>query len=226
MLKNRLRRWTFALALWCGCAALAGSVRAQAPEAPVPRQPERLAFTRSAGPLGASRTVSFDLPLSERQAVRLHAGYDDFSSFPRDASIQRFGRPTMKLRSVPIGVDYVVHLADPNRRIVPVASAGVSVNLSRLSVYAHDVLPPSASVAEAAAAIPFTAMASADPDKHSRMGVGYDVHAALGLRANLSRHVFVLGQARVRHLDALGFSKNDLAEFNKVDFVVGVGFRF
>ena len=130
----------------------------------------------------------------------------------------------MKLRTVPVGADDVVQLADPDRRIVPVASVGVSVNFSRLSVVENAGLP--ASPATAAAAVPFSALVTATPEKESRMGVGYDVHAALGLRANLNEHVFVIGQARLRHLDALGFSVDDLAEFNKLDFAVGVGFTF
>lgn len=186
-------------------------------------EPVRVAYTRTSSPLGATRTLSYDIPLAPRQTLRLHAGYDAFASFPEDANLEAFGRPTMKLRSVPVGVDYVLHLADPQRRIVPIVSAGASLAASRLSV----MQPEGASAVEtpkAAADQPFAAFSPAT-HKASRMGMGYEVHAAIGLRANVNEHVFVLGQARLRHLDALGFSRGDLAAFNKLDFAVGVGFK-
>ena len=225
--EERIRGALVALAIWCGLAAFCWSARppavhAQTPSLPGETAPQRLALTRTASPLGSSRTLSFDIPLAPRQALRLHAGYDAFASFPEDENLEPFGRPTMKLRSVPLGADYVLHLADPGRRIVPVASAGVSLNLSRLSIVEAAGLP--ATAAATAAAVPFSALLAPTPEKDSRMGVGYDVHVALGLRARLNEHMFVLGQARLRHLDALGFSDNDLAEFDKLDFVVGVGF--
>lgn len=218
-----LRCWIAAFALFCWAGTAFGQ---SLPEAD--GTPGGLAYTRTAGPLGTSRTLSFSIPVAERQAISINAGYDQFASFPDDENLDRYGRPTWKLRSVPVGADYVLHLVDPGRRIVPVASAGASLYLSRLSVVQN--LGPQAASAEtstdAPAAVPFSALSTARPEKHSEMGMGYDVHAALGLRANVSEHLYLIGQARLRHVDALGFSRDDWAEFNKLDFVVGVGFDF
>jgi hypothetical protein len=227
MTKARVYTWIIAFASWIGITAASGSAFAQVADAAPDAAPSRgLSITRSASPLGSSRTVSYDLPVSNRQAIRLSGGYDELASFPKDDNFKRFGTATMKLRVVPVGIDYVVHLADPNRRIVPVASIGAAVTLGRLSM--TEQAGPAAVEAPTvtAAAVPFTALVTSAPERHSRMGVGYDVHASLGLRANVSEHLFVIGQARVRHLDALGFSQDDLAQFDKLDFSVGVGFKF
>lgn len=226
MSRFRMSCWTAALTLACGLAGTTGEAFAQMPVPAHQGIERRLSLTRSASPLGSSRTLSMDVSTGDRTAIRFHASYDQFASFPDDENFERFGRPTMKLRTIPIGVDYVVHLADPDRRIVPVASAGVAVNLSRLSVVENIGMAPSVAPAEVAAAVPFSALVTASPERDSQMGVGYDVHAALGLRTNINQSVFVIGQARLRHLDALAFSKDDFAEFNKLDFVLGVGFRF
>ena len=67
-----------------------------------------------------TRTVSMDVPLSSRQAVRLHAGYDDFASFPKDDNFNRFGR-----------VYRVMMQAEPQYRNQPSDVTGIYVRTSR-----------------------------------------------------------------------------------------------
>ena len=201
-------------------AQQAPAVVAPASEGPSLR--DRLSLTRTASPLSSTRAVGMRFALNAHESVQLQAGYTRFSSFPNDRTVLPIRRQDWKMRAVPITAEYTRTLADPNRRIVPTASAGASVYLSRLK------LLPRFDEAEAAFATDaefFETALNAATTRH--MGVGYGLHAALGLRANLDHGMFVLAQTRLRFVDGLGLTAPTRdAAFSKLDFVVGVGYRF
>lgn len=180
-------------------------------------------YIRTASPLATSHTVSFDIPMSDRQTISFGAGYDRFSSFLEDATLKVFGRPTWKMRAIPISVSYKFNLLDPKRRLIPVAEFGMSFYFSGMRIYENE---NTSDVDVSVEARPFTEIQRALPPRESRLGMGYGVHAGLGLRYDLNRDVFVIAQSRLRYINGLGLSYDNRAEFSQVDFVVGFGFKF
>lgn len=209
------------LFLVCGAA---GALRAEAQSAGLSAtlRAYGMSYVRTASPLTSSRTLAFNVRVSPHQSVSFGTGYERFTSFPRDEALAAFGKPTWKLRSVPLSVDYVFTLRAPERRVMPVLSFGMACYLSRISLlYA----PGDQDRRPGRDAEVFSGMLSAMPTKESRLGMGYGVHAALGLRVDLSRDVFVLAQSRLRYVDGLGLSYDPRAEFTRLDLIVGAGFK-
>ena len=170
-----------------------------------------------------SKTISLNFPLSARQSFVVSTEYMRVESFPKPFAEQLYVKSAWRYKGVPITVGYTYALTNPNRRIVPVVGVGVSCYLG--SVKQLESYSDAPSMLHSGEEL----SSSLRLEYHERTGVGYGVHATLGLRADLNRYMFVLAQGRARYINGLAFTASDYdfrTEFSKVDFVIGFGFKF
>lgn len=170
-----------------------------------------------------SKTFSLSVPLGGRHALVVSTEYMRASSFPKPLAEQLYVKPAWRYKGVPVTLGYSYALTNPDRRIVPVVGVGVSCyfgSAKQLASYSE---------------VPFMLHSGQDPSAsprfayHQRAGVGYGVHATLGLRAELNRHLFVLAEGRARYVNGLAFTTSDYdfgTEFSRLDFALGFGFKF
>ena len=170
-----------------------------------------------------SNTISFSVPLSARQSIVFSTEYLRVESFPKPLAEQLYVKPAWRYKAVPITIGYSYALADPNRRIVPVVGVGVSAyfgSVKQLGAPGSTTMRHSGETFETA---------SPRLSYHQRLGVGYGAQVSLGLRADLNRHLYALAEGRARYVNGLAFTPNDYdfrSEFIKIDFAVGLGFKF
>lgn len=183
------------------------------------------AQTTSSGSMPSlSKTLSFSFPLSERQAFFLSTEFVSVTSFP-DAFARQIGtRPSWKFKGVPITFGYTHTLTSADRRIVPFVGVGLSYYLSEIRQL--EAMGEAAGVYYSVQDFPSAASEYFD----TRLGMGYGAQAMLGLRADVNRYTYVSLQARARYVNGLGFTSGrsgDLgSEFTKLDFALGLGFKF
>ncbi len=170
-----------------------------------------------------SKSVSLTLPVTNRQAVVLSAEYVQATSFPKAFADELGVEPTWKFYAVPLTVGYQYALSDPGRRLVPVVGVGLSYYFCRARAIAGPDEPFSLNDDAMASPVPHPSV-----DKH--FGMGYGAQATLGLRADLSRSLFVLAQGRARYVNGFALTGGPASSlgttFTNVDFSLGVGFKF
>lgn len=175
--------------------------------------------TRSSrSPISHDKHVAVQFPVGRRQWISFGAGYMRLTSVPEDMMGYRKIKAPWRYKAIPLSLGYTLLLADENRRLVPVVGATLSYYLSNMKEMDGET-----SIADATGmALPIL------PSFTEKLGMGYGGEVHLGLRANIDRHVFVQVQQRVCYVNGLAFNPNSTfdAEFVKVDFSVGLGFRF
>ena len=170
-----------------------------------------------------SKTFSLNFPLAERHTFVVSTEYMKVQSLPKPFAEQLYVKPAWNYTGVPITVGYSYALTNPNRRIVPVVGVGVSCYLGSVrQLESYSDAPSMLHSGEELSSSPRL-------EYHDRTGVGYGAQATLGFRADVNRYMFLLAQGRARYVNGLAFTINDYdfrAEFSKIDFVVGFGFKF
>ena len=179
----------------------------------------------SGGTPSISRSISFDLPLADRNALSLSAEYVQDTSFPEAFGKVIKGRPSWKITAVPITLGYTHFLASPRSAFVPTVGFGVSYYFCRTNMlevpagYDFAEVYSEASMPEANKKVPF----------NEQLGMGYGAQITLGVQIDVSRDMFIIAQSRGRYVNGLGFSHSahqDLnSEFAKVDFSLGMGLK-
>ena len=167
-----------------------------------------------------SKTLSFDIPLDDRQSLKLSAEYVKATSLPKVYERQLNLKPSWKFKAVPLTIGYSYALTDPDHRLVPIVGVGLSYYLCRSK---RLDAPAAGNLDEDIMASP----RSMDPSFHEGIGMGYGAQATLGLRFDLNRHLFLTAQSRARYVDGFAFTPgSDLGtEFTDVDFSLGFGFK-
>ncbi len=183
---------------------LGASPRPASPRANVFGAHPKGVYTLSASTASFSKVLSFNLPLADRQSLRISAEYARLSSF-FIKTVNFEEKTDWKFYAVPITVGYEYTLTDESRRFVPVVGFGVSAYFSRMK-----------------------RLDAGGATYVKRYGVGYGAQATLGLRTNLGRRLFMLARGRYRLINGLSLvgSDHEAAEFPVFDFAVGFGFRF
>lgn len=171
-----------------------------------------------------SKTLSFSFPLSSREAVTLSTEYLYVSSLPSAFAStftkQLGGKPTWRMKAVPVTVSYSYKLARPKKGITPVFGLG-------LSYYFSDTKQINASGEDVG-----LLYGREDLDHlnvNSSWGMGYGAEATLGLHIDVTRHMFAQVQGRARYVNSLGFigkrGADPRCEFTKLDFAIGFGVK-
>lgn len=160
-----------------------------------------------------SRLLSFQFPLSSRQAITVGTEVVSLSSF-YVKTLGTESSPDWKFKGVPITLGYEYTLTDPDRRFVPVVGAGLSYYVFSLRQRDPSVMPEAVAL-------------DSDAGLVKRAGMGLGFQATLGLRSHITRHLFVQAQGRYRYLNGLALTGGHVSEehFPMFDFAVGFGIR-
>ncbi len=205
----------FCFALFCACFAKAQSVdrlRSVVEEAPVEVETTRRATPKLvSSSASVSKLLSFSIPLSRREAITVSTEYMRLSTFHVKTQAQ-YDKPDWTFKGVPITLGYERTLKPRVHGITPVMGLGASLYLCSVRNRLGDVDP---------------ALVAANPKAQyqTQQGLGYGVHASLGLRMPVTRHLFVQAQGRYRYILGHGIDTGTLpsATFPMFDFAVGIG---
>jgi hypothetical protein len=165
--------------------------------------------------VAVSKSLQLNVPIDSRNAFFVGAEYVRDTSMP-DAFVSEVkGKHSWKFKGVPVTVGYMHYLTPTDQPIVPVVGVGLSYYFCRAKQ--HETAPGPAFDANVLG-----------KDFEKRYGMGYGAEATLGLRAELSRHAFVMAEGRGRYVNGLAFADGDDlgAQYVKFDFSIGVGFKF
>lgn len=174
------------------------------------RAPQRTLISSTSS---ISKLVSLNYRLGDRQSVGISTEFVKVASFY--FKYRGFeAEPDWKFKAVPITLRYERLLADPERRIVPVAGVGVSYYLTQLRTR---VVGAEASAERLAL----------DSSVTGALGMGWGAQATCGLRARIAGSTFLEVQGRYRIIDGLDIMGNgsDKARFGFLDFAIGIGFE-
>ncbi|HMB89351.1 MAG TPA: hypothetical protein VKP65_00800 [Rhodothermales bacterium] len=168
-----------------------------------------------------SKTFSFHFPVAERQSISLGTEIMKTASIPKDLAEEVQAKPTWDLKAVPVTLGYSYELADPGKGIVPIVGVGVSYYFCE--VKKHRSMDASGSM--------LYVSSPGTPDAvEKERGMGYGFQATLGLRTEITRHIFVQAQSRTRYVNGFAFMgqhAEDLGmEFTKIDVTLGLGYTF
>jgi hypothetical protein len=165
--------------------------------------------------VAVSKSLQIDFPIDSRSAFFIGGEYVRDTSMP-DAFVDEVkGKHSWKFKAVPVTIGYMHALTSQEATVVPVVGVGLSYYFCRAKQ--HETAPGPAFDANVLG-----------KNFEKRYGMGYGAEATLGLRAELSRHIFVLAEGRGRYVNGLAFAEGDDlgAQFVKFDFSIGFGFNF
>ena len=182
-------------------------------------------------PLVRDKSFSLQFPITRRQAISFGMGYMRFTSVPEDLLADDAPlsiKPAWRFKAIPITLSYVYTLTDPSRRWVPIVQAGIAYYMSSMKRAFADSASPTGRV------VPIRAHEAIAPVGRAsfteKLGLGYGVHASVGVRAKIDRSLYVLAEQRVCYVRGLAFTPNHNlgidASFLRLDFNLGLGFRF
>lgn len=186
------------------------AVEAALPRLQSMRAPQRTLISSTSS---ISKLVSLNYRLGERQSVGISTEFVKVASFYfKYRGFQP--EPDWKFKAVPITLRYERLLADPDRRIVPVAGVGVSYYLTQLRTRADEAETSGTRLAM-------------DSNVTGAFGMGWGAQATCGVRARIAGSTFLEVQGRYRIIDGLDIMGHgsDRARFGFLDFAVGIGFE-
>lgn len=182
-------------------------------------------------PLVRDKRFSLQFPITRRQSISFGTGYIRFTSVPEDLLADDAAvsiKPAWRFKAVPITLSYAYTLTDPARRWVPVVRAGVAYYMSSMKRALADGNLPTDRMAPIRAHEAIAPVGRASFTE--KLGLGYGVHASIGIRANVDRSMYVLAEQRICYVQGLAFTPNHNlgidANFLRLDFNLGLGFRF
>ena len=157
--------------------------------------------------------VSFHWVLSSRHSVSLSAelirtaasAFDILSLTPISTFYE------WQFQGVPITLGYEYTLLSVSQRMVPVFGMGISYFISQVET--TGTRPPFLVILH----------------RSRRTGHGYGLHASLGVKSQVGRHVVLLPQIRYRYADGTAFSRHPYepkVEFSGLDTSFSVGWAF
>jgi hypothetical protein len=173
---------------------------------------------------GSYWDVSICYNLNEKHALLFSVGGIRISASMSDVMI--FGSPSettgvavdvleWDINAWPLSFSYEFHPVGANNANSPFIGAGVSYFISKLEHKLFAVYDP----------LYFGLF----NEQGVREGKGYGVHAYLGLRSQITSHLYFVSRLRVQYADGMGFTDNkgDIkVEFTGVDLSFGVGCVF
>lgn len=173
---------------------------------------------RTARGFSSSKSVSLEIPVRLRQFFSISLEYVRVASYPEDVSKPIGGKSTWRFKALPITLGYHYVLPTPTPHLVPIVGVGLSYYLGHTRDLGDDaVLFSDEEVADSAPR----------PSFKECYGMGYGVQATFGLRADVSRSMFVLAQSRYRYVDGHGLlgDRDIRAEFDRLDVAIGFGVK-
>lgn len=176
----------------------------------------RISFSTS------SKAVTVSFPLGGRHAVNVRAEYFRTASIPKLNEKVWDITADWKFRSVPITASYTYALPSPSSRVTPMVGAGMSAHIFKethadgFGLGAFGVSDP----------LNFSAP---ELNLQDTYGLKLGAEVSLGLRTQVTPHLFLLAQGRYRYINCS--SQSALSNFgqgpvNVLDFSIDVGFGF
>lgn len=191
--------------LVCACVVRAQQALPLAAAGPEATGADPLSVPRLSG-VSMARLVSFDVALNGYSSVSVSTELLSLAT-PHVKVLGAQEKPDWRFKGLPLTVAYNRTWHRARQQVTPVATVGASVyfcNTRQRMRYAAAEGPG-----------PFA----------QAYGVGYGLHAALGVRAPLGRHLYLQAQGRYRYVNgqALTTTAASGAAFPLFDFVMGVG---
>ena len=146
----------------------------------------RISFSTS------SKAVTVSFPLGGRHAFNVRAEYFRTASIPKLNEKVWDVKADWKFRSVPITASYTYALPSPTSRLVPVVGAGVSAHIFKET---HAAGYGEYSLISSAPIVPV------DLNLQDTYGVKYGAELSLGLRTQVTPHLFLMAQGRYRYIN-------------------------
>jgi len=172
----------------------------------------RISFSTS------SKAVTVSFPLGGRHAFNVRAEYFRTASIPKLNEKVWDVKADWKFRSVPITASYTYALPSPTSRLVPVVGAGVSAHIFKETHAAGFGTQPFIT----APIVPV------DLNLQDTYGVKYGAELSLGLRTQVTPHLFLMAQGRYRYINCSAQSSSlgnyGSGAVNVFDFSVDIGF--
>lgn len=174
----------------------------------------RISFSTS------SKAVTVSFPLGGRHAFNVRAEYFRTASIPKLNEKVWDVKADWKFRAVPVTASYTYALPTPTSQLVPVLGAGVSVYPFKETHAAGygSLSSPSPVV-----------LAGSELNLQDSYGIKYGAELSLGLRTQVTPHLFLLAQGRYRYINCS--AKSSIGNYgpgpvNVLDFSIDVGFGF
>ena len=175
----------------------------------------RISFSTS------SKAVTVSFPLRGRQAFNIRAEYFRTASLPKLNEKIWDVEADWKFRSVPITASYTYALPSTSEEIVPVVGAGVSAHFfkeTRAAEYdAFQFLEAPGN------------LVGDNLQLNDTFGLKYGAELSLGIRTQVTPHLFLMAQGRYRYINCSvqsyhnGFNSGPVKVF---DFSLDIGFGF
>ena len=167
----------------------------------------------------SSKAVTVSFPLGGRHAFNVRAEYFRTASIPKLNEKVWDVKADWKFRAVPVTASYTYALPSPTAQLVPVLGAGVSVYPFKETHAAGYGLPSSSPIVPT----------GPDLNLQDTYGIKYGAELSLGLRTQVTPHLFLLAQGRYRYINCS--TKSSLGTYgpgsvNLLDFSIDVGFGF
>ena len=180
-------------------------------------EPYRISFSTS------SKAVTVSFPLRERHAFNIRAEYFRTASVPKLNEKVWDIKADWKFRSVPVTASYTYAFPSVSPRLVPILGAGLSAHIYKMTHatgYGHQTLIPGLAAS----------LVTSDLNLHDSFGVKYGAELSLGIRTELTPHLFLLAQGRYRYINDCS-SRSAISPYrrgslNILDFSLDIGFGF
>ena len=173
----------------------------------------RISFSTS------SKAVTVSFPLGGRHAFNVRAEYFRTASIPKLNESVWDIQADWKFRAVPVTASYTYALPTPTSQLVPVLGAGVSLYPFKETHAAGFGVSQASSVS----------VPGSNLNLQDTYGVKYGAELSLGLRTQVTPHLFLLAQGRYRYINCS--AQSSVGDYgsgpvNVLDFSVDVGFGF
>ncbi|GAB5520684.1 MAG: hypothetical protein RhofKO_29350 [Rhodothermales bacterium] len=202
--------WAVVLAIVVGGVFAQTSL--QRPDFGLPDQAQSTPSAKKKSIIKFGNSVAIHIPMSRREAIFFSTEMFRFASTEAKIAEGLEQDAEWKFRSIPLRAGYEYALTDPDARLVAVVGGALSYHFS----YAARRIGERNE----------GAVIKSVYEKDMGMGVGAEVFA--GIRANVTSRLFLNAGARLSAIDGLAIlsSNNGInADFQKLDFGVGVGLR-
>ena len=211
------RKESCCFCLWAVVLAIvAGGVFAQTslqqPDFGLPDQPQAVPSAKKKSIIKFGNSVGVHIPMSRREAVFFSTELFRFGSTEATIAEGLEHDAEWKFRSIPLRAGYEYALTDPDARLVAVVGGALSYHFS----YA------ARRIGERNEGAIIKSVYEKD------MGMGFGAEVFAGVRANVTSRLFLNAGARLCSVNGLAFFSSDKginADFQKLDFGVGVGLR-
>ena len=170
----------------------------------------------------SSKALTVSFPLGGPHAFNVRAEYFRTASLPKVTEKVWDVKADWKFRSIPVTVSYSYSLPSPSARIIPVAGVGLSAHFFKET---RKVSESGALFIES----PYDAVLVEDPDFVDIFGLKFGAEMSMGLRTQLTQHIFLMTEARYRYVNCSTDTpiKNlPSGAVTILDFSLDIGFVF